>query len=169
MTLDLPRRPALPPCPEPEGYGFGQPLLDALRLREHLLADWRVQVAQAEAVNALAREAELAEALAARNRRIAACQPDPPTVAIPRETLDRAVAEAAKQEPPPTAGPPSGWPAQLPAEGNALERAERYVRWCLDHGAAMPTVGEVNRAVGTSNYIRGAHITEWCEAWKAGR
>lgn len=83
MTLDLPPRPALPPCPEPEGYGFGQPLLDVLRLREHLLADWRVRVAHAEACNALAREADMAEALAARNRRIANCQPDPPTAPIP--------------------------------------------------------------------------------------
>lgn len=169
MTLQLPD---LPHVPDPSGdYGWGIEHLTAWRHRERILADWRIRDTHEQAVASLRRDAELAEALAQRDGRLRALDPEPPTMRIPRAAMDAAIEFAADHQAP--EGPrftwPTSWPAELAATGNALERGERYVRWGLGKGAeSQPSVGNVNGVLGTSNYVRSAQIAQWADAWSAG-
>lgn len=176
--MTLVQRPELPQVPAPSGdYGWGMAHLIAYREREQVLTEWRAKEAHAQALAVMERaealaaaEARMAEAMHRRNARLRALDPDPPTVAIPREALDDAIGQA--DDDPEAPAPdltPTGWPTELPTDGNALDRGERYVWWCLEQGRPAPTPGEVNRVVGVSNYIRKSHIDAWAYSWEDAR
>lgn len=170
MTLQqIPPPPALPPLPEPSGYGWGQDHLDAYRLRQHLLTEWSVRVAHATDMAAMDRHAERVEAAADHRRRLRAVDLlDAPTIevaVVPPGRHEAASTEETEQD-----EASSGWDPKDKAYGTVKERARR---WLFEQLAADPTrtfkARTVNDGVGAFGQIKGHEINAWRAEWEASR